>query len=496
MGNNKEFGRIRSIIFPIYNNELRKFIPLTLIFFIISFNYSALRSLKDMFILNKAGAEVIYYLKLFGVMPIIILFTIIYSQISRVVDRDARFNIVIAYFLVFFVLSYCFLLPNLSSLTLDSLADSLEARAPRVLGLWEAIRYWPLSLFYVNAEAWGTIALGIVFWTFVNEITGAKQAKRVYSFLSLGSSIGLITAGIMLKAFRKDFDMLLGLVVVLITILLVIYNIFARDIKRNPSRYQVEHTPKKKKAKISFVESFKFLIKSSYLALIAILVISYGVVVSLFESAWKSQIKELLKITGDKSITAMVYGDQSIYGGVVAILLAVFLSAPIMNRGWRFAASVTPFITLGATILFFSFLYFQDSLSGVADFFGATPILMAVMFGLCNVVFIKAAKYTLFDPTKERAYILLDEESKVRGKAAVDGVGSLLGKSLGSLILTTVLLPFFGDGLIENIQYHVFFIILLLLIVWLVAIKKLSVKFHELTEEKETKISDSQPSMN
>ena len=141
-------------------------------------------------------------------------------------------------------------------------------------------------------------------------------------------------------------------------------------------------------------------------------------------------------------------------------------------------------------------MYFQDSLSGVADFFGATPILMAVMFGLCNVVFIKAAKYTLFDPTKERAYILLDEESKVRGKAAVDGVGSRLGKSLGSLILTTVLLPFFGDGLIENIQYHVFFIILLLLIVWLVAIKKLSVKFHELTEEKETKISDSQPSMN
>ena len=208
------------------------------------------------------------------------------------------------------------------------------------------------------------------------------------------------------------------------------------------------------------------------------------------------KIKELLKVTGDKSITAIVYGDQSIYGGVVAILLTVFLSAPIMNRGWRFAASVTPFITLVATILFFSFLYFQDSLGSVAYFFGTTSIFMAVMFGLINVIFIKAAKYTLFDPTKERAYILLDEESKVRGKAAVDGIGSRLGKSLGSLILTTVLLPFFGDGLIENIQYHVFFIILLLLIAWLVAVKKLDVKFHELTEEKEARINDSQPSMN
>ena len=256
MGNNKEFGRIRSVIFPIHNDELRKFIPLTSIFFIISFSYSALRSLKDMFILNKAGAEVIYYLKLFGVMPVIVIFTVIYSRISRVVDRDARFNIIIAYFLVFFVLSYCFLLPNLSSLTLDSLADSLEVRAPRMLGLWEAIRYWPLSLFYVNAEAWGTIALGILFWTFVNEITGAKQAKRVYSFLSLGSSIGLITAGTMLKVFRKDFDTVLGFVVVLIVILLVIYNIFVRDIKRNPSLYQAEHAPQEEKGKNFFCRIF------------------------------------------------------------------------------------------------------------------------------------------------------------------------------------------------------------------------------------------------
>ena len=485
MTNNKEFGKIRRVIFPIYAEELRKFIPLTSIFYIISFNYSALRSLKDMFLLNNAGAEVIYYLKLFAVTPTIVIFTIIYSKISRKVDRDARFNIIIAYFLVFFGICYFFLLPNLESLKLDGLADRLEVSAPKMLGLWEAIRYWPLSLFYVNAEAWGTFGLGIVFWTFVNEITSAKQAKRFYSFLSLGASVGLITAGTILKAFRKDFGLILGFVVVLIAVLLVVYNFFALDIKKNPALYQVEIKPKKKKAKMSFLESFKFLTQSSYLALIAILVIAYGMVISLFESAWKAQIKELLRITGDKTISAVVYGDQSIYGGIISILLTVFLSAPIMNKGWRFAASVTPVVTLVATILFFSFLYFQESLSGIAEFFGTTPIYMAVMFGLANAVFIKSAKYILFDPTKERAYIPLDDESKIRGKAAVDGVGSRLGKSLGSLILTTILLPFFGDGLIENIQYHIFFIILLLLIAWLVAVKKLSVKFYELTGETE-----------
>src|SRR5689334_11283981 len=108
MESNKEFGKIRSIIFPIHQSELRKFIPLTSIFFLISVNYSLLRSLKDMYIMRYAGAEVIYYLKAFGVMPFIILITIIYAGITKKVGRDARFNIVIAYFLGFFALAYFF----------------------------------------------------------------------------------------------------------------------------------------------------------------------------------------------------------------------------------------------------------------------------------------------------------------------------------------------------------------------------------------------------
>lgn len=436
-----------------------------------------------MFILNNAGAEVIYYLKLVGVLPFIILLTIIYSKISGVVDRDTRFKIVIGYFMIFFTLSYFLLIPHLSSLALDSLADSLEKRFPVWLGLWEGVRYWPLSLFYINAEAWGTLTIGIAFWTFVNEITDTKQAKRFYSFLSLGASVGMVTAGILLKASKTKFNTLLGATAVLMALLLVIYMVFARDIKKNPSLYQVEQKPKKKKIKMSFVASFKFLTQSSYLALIAILVIAYGMVVSLFESVWKAQIRELIQVTGDEGILALVYGDQGIYGGITTIFLTIFLSSPIMNRGWRFAASVTPFVALVATILFFTFLYFQEPLSGVARLFGTTPTFMAVMFGLGNIVFIKAAKYILFDPTKERTYIPLDEESKTRGKAAVDGVGSRLGKSLGSLLLTTILLPFCGDGLIANVRYYIFFIILLALVAWLLAIKKLSVKFHELTEK-------------
>ena len=479
MNNNPEFGKIRGVVFPIHKHELRKFIPLIAIFFIISFNYYVLRSLKDMYLLKPLGAEVIYFLKLFGVTPSVIIFTITYSKISKVADRDARFNIIIAYFLVFFGIFQAVLLPNLKVLQLDSLADGLNAMLPGMKNLWEAIRFWPLSLFYINAEAWGTMALSILFWTFANEIISLKQSKRIYSFLTLGASVGPLTAGIMLKHFKGNFDVALGTGIGLMALLLVIYNIFARDIKKHPALYQIEQKPKKKKEKLSFMDSLKFLAKSRYLALVSCLVISYGVVVSLFEAVWKAKVKEFT--AGDGDMLANIYGNQGILTGVVAMLVIVFISAPIMNRGWRFAASTTPTVGIVATLGFFSFLYFQDSLSSITAIFGMTPLSLAVAFGLLNVVFIKSVKYTLFDATKEQTYIPLDEESKIRGKAAVDGVGSRLGKSLGSLLLTMLIVPIFGT--ITNAQYIIFFLIIFMLVLWLMVVKQLSVLFKQRAEE-------------
>ena len=474
MADNLELSRWRKNIFPIHRHELRKFIPLTFIFFMISFNYSILRSLKDIYVLEHAGAEMIYTLKLFGVTPAILLLTIAYNRISRVVERPIKFNIVIAYFLIFFGLSYFFFIPNLKLLQLDNLADRLNASVPAMKNLWESIRYWPVSLFYINAEAWGTMALGVLFWTFVNDITGIEQSKRFYSFLSLGAAVGLIIAGILLKIYNQHLSLVLGACVGLIGAILLVHNRFANHIQKYPELYQIEPRVKKKKEKLSFVESLKFLNNSKYLALIATLIISYGLVISLFESVWKAKIKALT--VGNEGMLANIYGNQGILSGILSLILIIFLSAPIMRRGWRFAASVTPVVTLIATLIFFAFLYFQDALSSVTILWGVSPLSLAVTFGLINVVFIKAFKYTLFDPTKERAYIPLDEESKVRGKAAVDGVGSRLGKSLGSLIISGIAFLF---GSIHDAENMIFFMIMVMLILWLRAVNKLSVLFKK-----------------
>jgi len=284
MENKEEFGKIRSIMFPIHTRELRKFLPLSLIFFFISFNYSALRNLKDMFILENAVAESIYYLKLIGVTPAVILFTIVYSNLSNSFGRDGRFNIIIVYFLVFYGIFLFFLLPNSESLKINGWADSLNADFPDFVGLWEALRNWHFAFFYVHSELWGTFCLSVLFWTFANEIVSVTQSKRFYSFLAIGANIALISAGSLLKLFKRDFRSMLIMVLILGLVLLVVYNLFSRDIANNPELYQIQVKKKKKKHKMSFVESFKFLLNSSYLAYISLLVISYGMVISLFES--------------------------------------------------------------------------------------------------------------------------------------------------------------------------------------------------------------------
>lgn len=44
---------------------------------------------------------------------------------------------------------------------------------------------------------------------------------------------------------------------------------------------------------MSFVDSMKFLARSKYLMLLSVLVISYGLVIALFEAVEKAQVKNI-----------------------------------------------------------------------------------------------------------------------------------------------------------------------------------------------------------
>jgi AAA family ATP:ADP antiporter len=89
----------------------------------------------------------------------------------------------------------------------------------------------------------------------------------------------------------------------------------------------------------------------------------------------------------------------------------------------------------------------------------------------------KATKYSLFDSTKEMAYIPLDDEMKSKGKAAVDVIGGRFGKSGGGVIQSTLFMLFPALTFSEAIPVlaSVFFVIV---ISWLYSVKNLGKEYN------------------
>jgi AAA family ATP:ADP antiporter len=174
-------------------------------------------------------------------------------------------------------------------------------------------------------------------------------------------------------------------------------------------------------------------------------------------------------------------GGFSQFTGIATMTMFAVSGWLIRRFGWRSAATLTPVILLLTGFAFFAFIIFDNALAGIASILSTTPLMLAVVFGAAQNIASKATKYSLFDPTKEMAYIPLDENSKTRGKAAIDVVGARLGKSGGSLI-QAVLLLFIP---ITSMTPIVAVILFAIIVAWIIAVKALSVQFHDLQEKRE-----------
>jgi len=195
------------------------------------------------------------------------------------------------------------------------------------------------------------------------------------------------------------------------------------------------------------------------------------------EVTWKNQLKLQYPNPNDYS-TFM--GTFSFLTGAATIVMMFVGGYIVRKRGWGFAAMTTPTVLLITGVAFFAFVIFRDALGGYIAMLGTTPLMLAVIIGMLQNIMSKSTKYSLFDPTKEMAYIPLDQESKVKGKAAIDVVGARLGKSGGSFVQQGLLVAF---GTISAITPYVAVVTIGVIVVWMVAVRALNKQFVALTGE-------------
>ena len=492
-----EFSRWRAFFWPVHAYELKKIIPMLLMFFFISFNYTILRDTKDtLLVTSSAGAEAIPFVKVWGVVPAAILFMLIYAKLSNVLSRENLFYATIVPFILFFALFVTLLYPHFDALQLNNLADSLKQTLPKgANGFVEAIRNWPFVLFYILAELWGSVVLSLLFWGFANDITRISEAKRFYALFGLGANLALLVSGptIVLvsnirdrlpagvDAWQVSLNYLMSFVVIAGIGVIAVYWYINRYVLTNPLFFDTtEKKARKEKPKMSIGESLVFLAKSRYILCIAALVVCYGISINLIEVTWKSQLKLQYPLQNDYS---RFMGYFSTATGAVTILMMLFVGGNAMRKSWKFAAMLTPIILLLTGTAFFGFVLFRDSLTSYIIALGTTPLYLAVIFGAIQNIMSKSSKYSLFDPTKETTYIPLDPESKIKGKAAIDVVGARLGKSGGSIIQQGLLI---ACGSIAAITPYVAIVLFGIIAIWIYAIRALNTQFLQLTTTKTT----------
>jgi AAA family ATP:ADP antiporter len=173
-------------------------------------------------------------------------------------------------------------------------------------------------------------------------------------------------------------------------------------------------------------------------------------------------------------------GEVMTLMGIIATVTA-FLTAFVIRRfSWTVNALVPAAIMLTTGIGFFLFVLFPDSgLNWIAAALGFTPLMLSVSLGGIQNCLSRAAKYTVFDATKEIAFIPLNNESKIKGKAAIDGVGSRLGKS-GSSMIHQSLLIFFSS--VSASTPYVAVVFLVVVLVWVLSVVSLGKQFDSLTK--------------
>lgn len=499
-----EFGPIRGFLWPIHSHELRKIIPLLLMLFLICFNYTVLRNMKDAVVITASGAEVIPFIKVWVMLPMAVLLTYLFTKLADRYSQEQVFYIIMTSFLAFYAIFAFIIYPQRDALHLNQTADFIEGYLPTGFqGLISMMRYWSFTIFYVISEMWSNIVLTVLFWGFANEITKIEEARRFYGVLSVGSNISSIIAGQAAiyissgNSFNPNLpfgsdpweqSMMILVIAIVISGLgsMVVFRWMNKNVLSDPS-FTALHTavkPLKKKKKLSIKESFSYLSKSKYLIYIAIIVVSYNLVINLIEVVWKNQVKELYPSPADFNI---YMNNLASAIGFVSTFMAFFMAYIIGKLGWTRTALITPVVMLITCGGFFAFLLFQDHLGGAAlALTGFTPLAISVFFGFAQNCLSKAAKYSVFDATKEMAFIPLDHELKLKGKAAIDGVGSRLGKSGGSLIHQSLLVLF---ATFTGSAPYVAVILIGVIFVWITTTRALGKEFNNVTHQTDPAIA-------
>lgn len=389
----------------------KKNISLSGIFFSNLYVYTIVRDLKDVIFVTECGASYIPFVNTWINLPFSVGFLFLYNYLLNKYDFETSF------FTIYFMLSVLY---GFIGIVLYPIRDILFI--PNVPLL---LSNWVVTLYYVLSPIWGTIVVSVLFWSFANKYTAVSDAKDIYPFMGIIANVALIIAGIVMHMTGSFFATDWNVNVQVLTVINLIVSMTSLCIFKNFIKYNkpIRITQQVKKKVSLKVGVYEFL-NNVFVRNMIIMVSSYGLLIGFYESIWKYY----LKMYFDSPIFYSKFMAMiSIVTGIFTIILMSIISFCFRKWSWTRIALITPISMCIMGVLFFGSIQ-TKSVSFIS------------ISGAILTIFLKGAKYAIFDPCKEIAYIPMNEEIKTRGKATIEILSSPIGKSGSNWILQFLML--------------------------------------------------------
>jgi AAA family ATP:ADP antiporter len=405
---------------------------------LLNINYCLLRSARNALAVADlgGGAQVIPIYDLCGTIPGAVLMVFLLTRLLNRFSIQRVFLITLSVFLGFFLLFAFLVYP------------SLHLWKEIILGwTWLWGHEWLAVLlpqgasmiFFVMAELWKIALLTVLFWGLVNQYTALLDAKKLYAPLMLGTSIGTMLSGPIVRFCTSDALshglwsrslMLIVLSICLIgalvawfyTLLWMQFSKKAPLLKERPA----DQPP------LSLRDSVRACVQSKYLSLLGWLTIAEYVAYTLGEVVFLDVLKQKYP---DPRQYCEYNGQLSFWYGLLTALSALIITPILVKRcRWVVASLVMPVCLLVTEGAFFFTLWTPSK---------EMPLDLLVLLGTIFFCSVRAAKYTMFDTSKELSFLLLPPLEKMQGKLIIDGICSRIGRG-GASLLSIGLIQLFG----------------------------------------------------
>lgn len=385
----------------------------------LNVNYAILRSARNALAVTDlgGGAQSIPWFELCGTMPGAVLMTMGLAWLLNRMPIHKVFFVSLALFVSFFILFSFVIYPALPQMVAFLGTGWMAAMLPKLASL----------LFFVMAELWKIALLTILFWGFVNQSISMENAKKYYAPLMLGGSVGTVLASPIIslctsdalsgKSWGYSLVLMTGVLVILSAVAALCFFLLSRSLK------PVSEVEEEEKENLSVLESIKICFRSSHLFLLAWLTIADYVAYAIGEVVFFDVLKTHYP---DPRDYCDFMGKLSLWSGILTAFSALVITPYLLRRcRWVVASLVTPICLLVTLTAFFLFVWHP----ALAERSG-----LVILSGSLFFCLVRAAKFTLFDTSKEISFLLLPGVEKMQGKLVIDGMCARLGRGGASFL--------------------------------------------------------------